>query len=71
MWEHINREMLERFRKHPPVRAMLPEIAAKISARELTPGLAADLLLATFFGSDPTDLAPPAAAPAARRSTPQ
>ncbi|XP_023654924.2 methylmalonic aciduria type A protein, mitochondrial [Paramormyrops kingsleyae] len=51
MWSLIRDSALHLFQEHPAVRAALPQLQRSVSAGDLTPGLAADLLLKAFTSS--------------------
>ena len=50
MWQEIRETLVERFRRHAPVRAALPGHEAAVVAGRETPGAAAEALLAAFLG---------------------
>lgn len=48
MWSLIQENALRHFQQHPAVRAELPELERRVTCGEISPGLAADLLLKVF-----------------------
>ncbi|XP_032418817.1 methylmalonic aciduria type A protein, mitochondrial [Xiphophorus hellerii] len=51
MWSLIQENVLWHFQNHPAVRGTLPRLEQKVTRGEISPGLAADLLLKSFSES--------------------
>ncbi|XP_014331671.1 methylmalonic aciduria type A protein, mitochondrial [Xiphophorus maculatus] len=51
MWSLIQENVLWHFQNHPAVRGTLPHLEQKVTRGEISPGLAADLLLKSFSES--------------------
>jgi LAO/AO transport system kinase len=51
LWKMLNEELAEHFIRHPRVQPLLPRMEADVARGTLTPGAAADWLLAEFEGS--------------------
>ncbi|XP_016402047.1 methylmalonic aciduria type A protein, mitochondrial isoform X2 [Sinocyclocheilus rhinocerous] len=48
LWNLIQENALRHFQQHPAVRAELPELEQRVTCGDISPGLAADLLLKVF-----------------------
>ncbi|EDQ85661.1 uncharacterized protein MONBRDRAFT_29095 [Monosiga brevicollis MX1] len=48
MWRHVQDDLMQRFHQHDGVKALLPEITRQMRERTMTPGVAAEHLIATF-----------------------
>ncbi|XP_059410251.1 methylmalonic aciduria type A protein, mitochondrial [Carassius carassius] len=48
LWNLIQENALRHFQQHPAVRAELPELERRVTCGDISPGLAADLLLKVF-----------------------
>lgn len=48
MWSLIQENALRHFQEHPSVRSNLPLLESRVTRGEISPGLAADLLLKAF-----------------------
>uniref|UniRef100_A0A9J8CSF3 Uncharacterized protein n=2 Tax=Cyprinus carpio TaxID=7962 RepID=A0A9J8CSF3_CYPCA len=48
LWNLIQENTLQNFQQHPAVRAELPELERRVTCGDISPGLAADLLLEVF-----------------------
>lgn len=48
LWSLIQENALRHFQEHPEVRAALPEMERRVARGDVSPGLAADLLLRAF-----------------------
>jgi LAO/AO transport system kinase len=48
----VRERLLHELGEHPRVRAVAPDLEARVLAGTLTPALAADELLAAFHGAD-------------------
>ncbi|KAF4118623.1 methylmalonic aciduria type A protein, mitochondrial [Onychostoma macrolepis] len=48
LWNLIQENALQHFQQHPAVRAELPELERRVTCGDISPGLAADLLLKVF-----------------------
>ncbi|KAK2908988.1 hypothetical protein Q8A67_004825 [Cirrhinus molitorella] len=48
LWNLIQENALRHFQQHPAVRAELPELERRVTSGDISPGLAADLLLKVF-----------------------
>lgn len=53
MWSLIQDNALAHFQNHPSVRGALPQLEQRVTRGEISPGLAADLLLKAFTSSSP------------------
>ncbi|TRY54798.1 hypothetical protein DNTS_001769 [Danionella cerebrum] len=53
MWNLIQENTLRHFQQHPAVRAQLPLLERRVTSGEISPGLAADLLLKAFSDKQP------------------
>ncbi|KAK1886847.1 Methylmalonic aciduria type A protein mitochondrial [Dissostichus eleginoides] len=53
MWSLIQDNALTHFQNHPSVRGALPQLEQRVTRGEISPGLAADLLLKAFTSSSP------------------
>ncbi|KAG9275695.1 methylmalonic aciduria type A protein, mitochondrial [Astyanax mexicanus] len=51
LWSLIQENALQHFREHPAVQAGLPEMERRVTQGDISPGLAADLLLRAFRSS--------------------
>lgn len=51
LWKMLNEELAEHFIRHPRIRPLLPRLEADVARGLLTPGAAADWLLAEFESS--------------------
>lgn len=51
LWKMLNEELAEHFIRHPRIKPLLPRMEADVAKGLLTPGAAADWLLAEFEGS--------------------
>ncbi|XP_072533238.1 methylmalonic aciduria type A protein, mitochondrial [Salminus brasiliensis] len=51
LWSLIQENALQHFREHPAVQAGLPEMEQRVTQGDISPGLAADLLLRAFRSS--------------------
>jgi LAO/AO transport system kinase len=50
MWSEVSETLLTALRDHPKVRALLPELEARVAAGAVTPALAARTVLEAFLG---------------------
>lgn len=50
MWSYIEDNILELFKQHPRVAAVLPDLSKRVQEGLLAPGAAAEILLAEFSG---------------------
>lgn len=48
LWSLIQENTLRHFQEHPEVQAALPEMERRVAQGDISPGLAADLLLRAF-----------------------
>lgn len=48
MWNLIQENALRHFQEHPAVRSTLPHLEQRVTRGEISPGLAADLLLKAY-----------------------
>lgn len=48
LWSLIQENAMRHFQEHPEVRAALPEMERRVAQGDVSPGLAADLLLRAF-----------------------
>ena len=51
MWSLIQESVLQHFQNHPAVRGELPRLEDRVTRGDISPGLAADLLLKAFSSS--------------------
>lgn len=49
MWLYIENTLMNTFRKHPKVKALLPEMENQVKERIITPGQASDILIKQFM----------------------
>ncbi|PIC45148.1 hypothetical protein B9Z55_005267 [Caenorhabditis nigoni] len=50
MWNHVKDEIMAVFQKHPKIAHLAPKLEKDISSGKITPGLAAETMIRTFFG---------------------
>ena len=50
MWSHVHDEIINMFKRHPMVQRQAQLVEREIRIGKITPGIAAEILLRTFFG---------------------